>query len=256
LKGRTIFHKWGIRNIVGNDVLHCKPDLKTLSNILPEVSNCNPELFPALILLFWLSDKRDCKCPKKKKKLSCACNCGVLIFDTGKIVIAGCRDMSSIIYVRDTIRDIFNDVKFRENEETILKFQGHSRFQARREKIIEFVGWKKNNHALPKKDLTITSILKNLKKSKKRTREEISDDSMLHPFVVACKNNQIENVEFITSFDRTHVQEALDYARENGLQYSAKINKILLDPFYLTNLSLCCHFFFNNSFLQCFQHLS
>lgn len=116
LENRTCFNGWGIQNIVGSDNLHCTPNLKTLAEHLPEVSNCNPELFPALIILFWVKSKSACRCEKKKNVRSCKCNCGVLIFDTGKFVVSGCTTIEDFLYVKNIIYEIFETDKFYDKE--------------------------------------------------------------------------------------------------------------------------------------------
>jgi TATA-box binding protein (TBP) (component of TFIID and TFIIIB) len=67
LVNRTQFNNWGICNIVTHYNLQCKPDLKHLAQIAPEICDWNHELFPGLRLLVWISSKQDCRCIIRKR---------------------------------------------------------------------------------------------------------------------------------------------------------------------------------------------
>ena len=211
LSGRTIFHHWDICNIAALYHLAFRPSLKKLIDLVPDLAGWNPELFPGAPFLVWLKPKDSCKCTKKKTK-SCRCNCSVLVFDTGKMIIAGCKSTAELNLAIHRIVLFFENEDLRDDEDELAK---KDRFENRRKKKminhIEFAGWsdkikKKNGQA---SDLSLfDTLMTNIKPGKKRSLENTED---LDPFIKACKLEQFDNVKFILSYDHSKVDEALNY---------------------------------------------
>lgn len=215
LKGRTKFEKWGIWNVVASTNSGVRPDLKALTEMLTDVTAWNPELFPGLKLLVWLTTKMKCKCIRRKKNGSCVCNARALIFDSGKVVMTGCKRMEDITLTRKRIQNLLSDEVFQDKAEPLPR---NERFEARRRKLleanqVEFSGFtrppplKKRGLEEEQREADEKLIVRKFKN--KRTR--LADlDEHLHPFVKACLWNQVENVAFMAEYDRTHVRKALE----------------------------------------------
>lgn len=212
LMGRTKFEKWGIWNLVSSMDLGCRPDLKVLTELLTDIAAWNPELFPGLKLLTWLRPKDKCKCTRRKKNGSCACNSRALIFDSGKVVMTGCKNMEDIALTRLRIRALIEDDTFLDHNDPLPRKQ---RFEARRKKLlqaaeqVEFCG---STRVIPEKrsrdeedwEAETKVIRRKYKNKKSRTAAED-----LSPFVKACVWGQEENVAFILSYDQSQRAEAL-----------------------------------------------
>jgi TATA-box binding protein (TBP) (component of TFIID and TFIIIB) len=203
LVNRTTFSHWSISNIVADYNLGCKPDLKYLADIAPEIAKWKHELFPGLRLLVWLKSKKECQCISKKNE-SCACNCRATIFDTGKFVITGCKNIQSLNICLFQLRLFFSDKKTHEKNEEYLK--NIKRFEARRKKlleaaVVEFGGWTKTNGEIEEEEEPeniLETVLDELKKqyTRKTTHEKDKYNDM-EPLFKACKYEQMENVEFL-----------------------------------------------------------
>ena len=225
LVGRTLFHNWGIWNIVASVHLGCRPNLKILTELLTDATSWNPELFPGLTLLIWLKPKNQCKCKKKKKNKSCACNAQALIFDTGNVVITGCRNMSDISLAHHRIKMLLEDDSLLDHNEQLPRSE---RFAARRQMLldIEFEGFRKSkkrqkpeNHTQQwNEDLQMITRKCRVKKWKPM-------DLKLHPFVNACLLGQVENVEFMLQYDTSQVANA--WQEMNKLQPEERNEQIM-----------------------------
>jgi TATA-box binding protein (TBP) (component of TFIID and TFIIIB) len=237
LEGRTQFTNWGIQNIVAHDNLNCKPNLKYIAKIIPEVANWNPELFPGLKLLVWIKKKASCCCLKKKKNNSCQCNLRVLLFDTGKYVTTGSTDIESIAMGTHIIKTLFSDNEYLNTMDPAMNHL--SKFQTRNQQIIndafiEFAGYRSYKKTTMGEEtdrpMNIDYLMKGLKKVvsvKKMTDEEQKEELLQSPFIRACKYDQIENVNFILSFDKRAVKEALEYCKVHKESFSSTIMAIL-----------------------------
>ncbi len=210
LIGRTQFKEWRVTNIVADYNVGHRPDLKLLTEMLADVSNWTPELFPGMKLKVWLKTKEDCKCIKKKKNKSCKCTSRVLLFDTGKAVFTGCKSLSDVNITRQRIQELLIDTDFHDKDDEPMR---KKRFESRREKIIkaayvEFLEWKKPkriSEPIPTND----PVFEYLKPQKqiKRTRDNL-------PIINACISGQYENVAFIASFDEDQLQAALEFVHK------------------------------------------
>jgi TATA-box binding protein (TBP) (component of TFIID and TFIIIB) len=193
LVGRTQFNRWGIWNIVAHDTLPQRPDLKILSDVVSDLASWTPELFPGLKLLVWLKPKNQCQCNTNKKNKSCECNCRALIFDSGKIVITGCKTTQSVAVARERIRMLLMDEEMHDKSGAIIP--KHLRFQSRRQKLlacVEFAGWV----GVPKKEEAfLPGLLKSVKK-----RPKLENPDKLAPLEWARQLGQTENVKFFESF--------------------------------------------------------
>jgi TATA-box binding protein (TBP) (component of TFIID and TFIIIB) len=245
LQGRTQFVNWGIQNIVAHDDLKCKPNLKYITDVIPEIADWNPELFPGLKLLVWIKPKNNCFCIKKKKNKSCKCNLRVLLFDTGKYVATGCIDTQSILHGANIIKNIFSDDTYKESSSSLLS-NSMSKFELRKEKIkaaayIEFAGYrsyKKTTIHEANKTTAITtnnidSLLKGLKKVPKKKgvkvidEEEEAEELLMTPFLKACKYDQFDNVKFLSSYNKEAARDALNYCELNEETFPKRIMTIL-----------------------------
>ena len=224
LKGRTKFYRWNIQNIVAHANLGIRPDLQILSEMGGEASTWVPQLFPACIILIWLKPKSECRCVNKKKKnASCKCTCRALIFDTGKMVLAGCKSIAGMNKAFELIKMLFEDDQLHDKAAEPSKSQ---RFQARRQKImdacLESVEWKRNRTKVVAicDDITIENLLSMLPtKKQKRGREipkefpeeeeEQSDNVIEEAFVRAAVWGQVLNVHHMASYDTRYVEKAL-----------------------------------------------
>ena len=238
LSGRTQFMNWGIQNIVAHDDLHCRPNLKYISESIPEISNWNPELFPGLKLLVWLHPKKDCMCKTKKKNNSCKCNIRVLLFDTGKYVETGCTDIQSLLLGAQSIQNSFADDIYKDQHDD----DGVNRFEARKQKIkesayLEFAGWRtyKKTTITNTSSNTMDTLFKGLKRKPKKKHvrmiheEDREENEILAPFLKACKYGQFDNVKFMASYDRGAVKDALNYCDDNSDIFNKKIMTILME---------------------------
>lgn len=235
LVNRTQFANWGICNIVTHYNLQCKPDLKHLAQIAPEICDWNHELFPGLRLLVWISPKQDCRCIlKKKKNRSCKCNCRAILFDTGKVVITGCEKQSDVNIAAERIQSLFSDEGMHDKD--YCSGTSTERFRARREKIIqaayiEFTGW----YTLPnapveisqqddEDEITIDYLLKGFKRQLIRKHEiSFSKDSEIDPFIKACRYGERENVKFMIELEKDNVELAL----KSKEKFASEITKLL-----------------------------
>lgn len=218
LKGRTNFYKWSIQNIVANANLGLRPDLKILSEIGGETSTWNPEIFPACIVLIWLKPKNQCKCvTKKQTNESCQCTCRALIFDTGKMVLAGCKSVEGMNKAFELIKSLFEDESLHDKSCEPAKAQ---RFQARRQKIIDAcvdsVEWKKrrNNAKVISvcDEITIENLLKILPSNNNNKKAKVDDHESLdieEAFVRAAVWGEIHNVKHIAAYDTRYIDKAL-----------------------------------------------
>jgi TATA-box binding protein (TBP) (component of TFIID and TFIIIB) len=205
LVGRAQFNRWGIWNIVAHDALPQRPDLKILSDMVSDLASWTPELFPGLKLLVWLKPKSQCQCNTNKKNKSCGCNCRALIFDSGKIVITGCKTTQHVALARERIHLLLSDEDVQ--DKSGVKIPKNMRFQSRRQKLltlgtIEFAGWlgapKKNEHV--EKEQELPALLKSVKKRVKLDRPE-----HLTPLEWAQQLGQTENVEFLKCIYRVGI---------------------------------------------------
>ncbi len=189
LLGRTQFNQWGIWNMVAHDALPQRPDLKILSDMISDLASWTPELFPGLKLLVWLKAKDECTCETIKKNKSCACNCRALIFDSGKVVITGCKDTYSVALARDRIRMLLGEEELQDRSGVIVP--KNLRFQSRRRKMlayVEFAGWV----GMPKREeKLLPGLLQGVKK-----RAKIANPDHLCPLELARVFGQTENVIF------------------------------------------------------------
>lgn len=230
LQGRTQFKDWRVTNIVSNFDIGYRPDLKRLAEMLADLSNWNPELFPGLKLLAWLRPKSECVCQKKKKNKSCKCNSRVLLFDTGKAVFTGCKSLDDVNKTRYIIEQLMSDDIFREKEDEPTR---KDRFESRREKIImaahvEFVGWARPPTKRIRLEDPVASVfdyVESLGKSataravartaKKAPVTTIATTGTVAPIITACKLDQLENVSFIAACDTDQLLDALQFVHEH-----------------------------------------
>lgn len=219
LIGRTELNSCRITNIVAHAKLKYRPDLKVLSEMAADLTAYNPDLFPGLKLLVWLKPKANCKCVKKKKNKSCGCNCRALIFDTGNMVITGCKNLKDVNMSKYLIESLLDDPILHNREEEPAK---KDRFIKRREKIIksayiEFIGWTSN--------VSIFDLVPPTKKNGKKITP--LPENGLEPIINACKQNQVENVKFISSFDDKQVRIALDYLEKHPKDLTEEMIQLL-----------------------------
>jgi TATA-box binding protein (TBP) (component of TFIID and TFIIIB) len=184
LENRILFDNWFISNFVGSCTLPYRPNLKVIVTILGELASWNPGLFPGLPLRIWLTPKSDCKCPKKKKNKPCRCRSTVLIFDTGKIVITGCRSFENINKTLYLLNILLSDCSMQDQSAEIPR---HQRFEERRRKLVDLI--EIDPKALTKMDLQ--TYLQDVRPVKRYKREEGSFMEL------AKKRGQEENVKFL-----------------------------------------------------------
>lgn len=222
LTGRTELSTCIMTNIVAHVKLKHRPDLKVLSKLAADLTAWNPDLFPGLKLLVWLKTKSACKCVKKKKNKSCACNCRALIFDTGNMVITGCKTLKDVNLSKYLIECLLDDQNLQNNG---LEPAKKDRSLKRREQIItsarvEFIGWANQQKQ--------TSIFDNVQPVKKNGKKITPlTDNNLPPVINACKNNQVENVKFITSFDGKQARLAVEYLQKNPKDLTVEMMELL-----------------------------
>lgn len=119
LKGKTIFDRNIIHNIVGHGDLHVKLDLKALRDANPDAVWI-PDSFNAAKCNVWLTEDCECHCGnvntntddfndpdlaqvmKKVCKKKCSCQIKALLFKSGKAVFIGGTEVSKInaVYYR------------------------------------------------------------------------------------------------------------------------------------------------------------
>lgn len=225
LVGRTVFLDWSISNIVANYNLNCQPNLRYLSSIAPEISAWKHDLFPGLRLLVWLSPKDQCRCPSG----GCRCNCRAIIFDTGQVVVIGCKDVVSLNLCLSRIRLLFADTDMTRQHPPIAE--------------IEFGGFVGGGGAAnsaastgTRTNTSIDVVLKTLKRqlTRKTTLEKDKDPGM--PILVkACKYNQLENVKFMAEIQsETEIAEAIAYCKNNIDIVDGKILSALFEKINTT----------------------
>jgi TATA-box binding protein (TBP) (component of TFIID and TFIIIB) len=219
LVGRTELTSCRITNIVAHAKLKNRPDLKILSELAADLTAWNPDLFPGLKLLVWLKPKNDCKCVKKKKNKSCECNCRALIFDTGQVVITGCKNLEDVKHSKNLIEQLLDDPDLHNKDEEPAK---KDRSLKRREKIIkcaqiEFIGWKE--------EVSVFELVQPVKKNGKKIAPLPSNNNM--PIINACKNKQVENIKFIASFDSKQARMAVEYLQNNPNELTEDMMKLL-----------------------------
>lgn len=201
LVNRTIFRNWTVSNMVAHDTLPNLPNLYEIAQAASDVAVWTPELFPGLILLVWLSPKANCKCKNVKRTGSCNCNARVLIFDSGQIVIMGCKTMEAIHRTRRLIFDFLSDAEFQDQSGVLVP--KHLRFEARRRKclgIIDFSGWKRRGTEPPRIESLWDDLLSNVSFKSVVRMQPPDDDPTESPYRKARRLNQTENVATIASF--------------------------------------------------------
>jgi TATA-box binding protein (TBP) (component of TFIID and TFIIIB) len=207
LEGRTQFTNWHTWNMVVNAKLENRPNLKNLVDALGDVSNWNPELFPALKMLIWLRPKDSCTCKSKKRNKSCNCNSKSLIFDTGKMVITGCKNTHDLNLSFHRISSLLDqNTDMHETDELLPRNQ---RFKARQQKMLV----QHQQKTQVKMDNNISTIdYIERKYQKKRPIAQVEDETLLtmHPFVRACVLGQIENTRHMLGFYPGMRGEALE----------------------------------------------
>lgn len=221
LVGRTELSSCRITNIVAHVKLKHRPDLKLLSELAADLTAWNPDLFPGLKLLVWLKPKNNCKCIKKKKNKSCACNCRALIFDTGNVVITGCKNLEDVKLSKKLIGMLLDDPDLHNKEEEPAK---KDRSLKRREKIIkssciEFIGWKE--------EVSLFDMVQPIKKNGKKITPLPTNNNP--PIINACKQKQVDNVKFIASFDSKQARLAVEYLQKNPNDLTEDMMKLLED---------------------------
>jgi len=241
LANRTQFRDWRVTNIVSNFDIGYRPDLKRLAEMLADLSNWNPELFPGLKLLAWLRPKSECTCQKKKKNKSCKCNSRVLLFDTGKAVFTGCKTLDDVNKTRFIIEQLMSDTEFHEKEDEPIR---KDRFESRREKIIkaahvEFVGWAKPPTAASKRRAAgdgdpVAAVFdfmegRKVPATKKRAAmaSAVAASSEVAPIITACKLDQLDNVSFLASCDRDQLLEALEFVQDRPNEVTEEMIELI-----------------------------
>lgn len=218
LTNRTFFSNWNVWNIVAYDSLPNRPNLYEIAKVASDVAVWSPESFPGLILLVWLRPKSECQCPVKKKNKSCECNSRALIFDSGRIVITGCKTMEAVNQTQQLIFDFLCEEEFQDHSGVLIP--RHLRYEARRRKclgIIEFAGWKKTLSSSEEKedqeevnfwDSILSGVSFRFFNHRKTPHMHRYDDE---PFLKACKLEQVENVKTMASWDEDYVKKAYEY---------------------------------------------
>lgn len=219
LVGRTNLNSFRITNIVANVKLKNRPDLKILAELAADLTAWNPDLFPGLKLLVWLKPKDQCKCVKKKKNKSCSCNCRALIFDTGNVVITGCKNLDDVKLSKSRIQMLLDDPDLHNKEDEPAK---KDRSLKRREKIlkssyIEFIGWKEQ--------ASVFDMVQPIKKNGKKIVPLATNNNP--PILNACKHKQIDNIKFIASFDSKQARMAVEYLQNNPNEMTEEMCKLL-----------------------------
>ena len=213
LEGRTRFEGFGLWNVVSHTNLGVRPDLKKLSQRYPKLAEWDPELFPGCIFRIYFSPKKLCQCKPKKKTGSCACNCTVLVFDTGKCVVTGTSSRYDALLASECVRRMFN-------KDESLHFKGailpsHLRYDARKKykmesdldalevEFLSMIDKKKPNLEEP----DLTSPLKQKRGQEQQVKEVLQSlvnrtedkptTTTFPPFIQACLTGQIEMVKFM-----------------------------------------------------------
>ena len=204
LEGRVTLIRFTVVLMVANAQLDVRPNLKHVMTVAPDLAKWNPELFPGLKFLIWVSPRSKCRCVTKKNTRNCNCNVKVSIFDTGKLVITGGRSIRVVNNAMRSLQMIFSDTDYQNDEKLLEK---HLRFEARRKRLlsheyIEFSGFSKKRGSKREKDV-FTLIPPKKKRKKKATT--------LPLFIYACDQGQIENVQFMMSIDKQNVDGALKH---------------------------------------------
>jgi TATA-box binding protein (TBP) (component of TFIID and TFIIIB) len=227
LVGRTCFANWGVYNIVAHSHLGMRPNLKALVDKIPELATWQPELFPGLKFLIWLRPKSQCPCTRKRKNKSCDCNARLLLFDSGTIVITGCKDLQGVNLSKHLIQTLLGqDKAYLETDSELPK---HLRFEARRKKLlassfVEFDGLSKrggkrklssqpNKRKAPVALEDLTRMLPT--KRRPSAKPDVAFEKETNAFVRACLLGQTKNVQFMLSLNSEHPrrQEALEKIR-------------------------------------------
>lgn len=214
LQGRTVFDGCTIHNIVGHGFLGIRINLKTLRDAAPEIAKWEPDIFPGLKFRAWLTKSGKCECKIVNK---CMCTCKCLLFDTGKIVITGGRDVSSVNSVFFRVKRLVPS--FQETDELVdreLRFAyrfgkllqdgfGQKIPQPRNEEPAprqQEQEQKKSNKKLSETEaiaLTIAQATQVLEENQPATQKrkifyEGDNDSSVTPFMKACDLGQLNNV--------------------------------------------------------------
>lgn len=218
LVGRTVFSNWSISNIVANYNLNCQPNLRYLSSIAPEISAWKHDLFPGLRLLVWLSPKDQCRCASGG---GCRCNCRAIIFDTGQVVVIGCKDIVSLNMCLSRIRLLFSDTDMTTTSTTTtaeIEFGG-------------FVGGGSGAAASTTTTTSIDVVLRSLKRQlTRKTTLEKDKDPKMPVLVKGCKYNQLENVKFMAEIQTdVEIAEAIAYCKNNIDIVDNKILEFLIE---------------------------
>lgn len=225
LVGRTVFLNWSISNIVANYNLNCQPNLRYLSSIAPEISAWKHDLFPGLRLLVWLSPKDQCRCPSG----GCRCNCRAIIFDTGQVVVIGCKDIVSLNMCLSRIRLLFADTDMtRQHPPTEIEFGG---FVGSKSGCAAFGTTASTNKNGTNTKTSIDFVLKGLKRQlTRKTTLEKDKDPNLPVLVKGCKYNQLDNVKFMAEIQtEKEIAEAITYCKNNIDIVDNKILEFLIE---------------------------
>lgn len=180
--------------------------------LMPDVATWDPEMFPGLKILVWLRPRSACKCKSMKKNMSCDCNVRVVIFDTGKVNIPGCKRFRDVQLANKLLRDLVEDEDFHDSTKQLPRSQ---RFEARRQKILKAKRYldvedfiRKPKAKLTKRESTYNADMTAIRR-KFKTKKLKTVDTTLPPLVNACLLAQVANVEWILSYDRSQVDQAL-----------------------------------------------
>jgi len=216
LEGRLTLVRFNVVLMVANASLGVLPNLRHVMDVAPDLAKWNPELFPGLKFLVWISPRNQCKCPdssKKKNSRNCRCNVNVSIFDTGKMIITGGRNISVVNKALELLKIIFSDTDYQNKSELSEK---HLRFEARRkllldQEYIEFSGFAKKRGRKEQTQSVFTLIPTKKKRRKKKSKD-------LPIFLHACDTGQFENVEFMLSINPEYTKTSVDHNGMNAIE--------------------------------------
>ena len=135
-EGRTRFRNFQFSNIVANTCLPCRPNLKAFADILSEISNYCPDLFPAIFVRVWLYPRDACQCARKRKNPSCKHSVRAVMFDSGMINFVGCKTLSGAAQACSMLTQVIMQTPELQSASSSLPSR-EMRFETRRRQIIE-----------------------------------------------------------------------------------------------------------------------
>ena len=207
LVNRTRFKNFGIHNIAAKTNIGYNITLKTFKDQLARDTNFDPELFPGLPIIVWVSPKQDCRCVSKKDtKTSCACTVNTSLFDSGEIIITGSKKIQNTNKAKHIVLNFCKDLK---NPKKLVPRE--KRFESRRQYIFN-TSFENSGYIHKRSRRKINKLsYKELYGFVKPIKRNTSFNHIENMFVRACMLCHIGMVRHLLSIDDQCINNALDY---------------------------------------------